>query len=74
MKNVLFDYRLTYRKFTKREKDVALQVMRGLPRKEIAGNLEFSLHTLDIHLQRIRKKLEVGTTAQAALKLSEFAR
>lgn len=74
MKNTRFDEKLSALHFTNREKEISLRLMRGNPRKMIADELSFSCHTLDIHLSRIRRKLSVFSTLQAALVLSEMAR
>jgi len=52
---------------TFRETQVSNYLPSGCLRKEIADKMGISLHTLDIHLARIRKKIGVQTTAQAGL-------
>lgn len=55
--------------FTTREKDVCARLADGFPRKIISAELRISLHTLDIHLANIRKKIPADTTFQAGLWL-----
>jgi predicted ATPase/DNA-binding CsgD family transcriptional regulator len=51
---------------TRRERDVAALVARGLSNGEIAGKLVISARTVETHVQHIMDKLGVGTRAQIA--------
>jgi predicted ATPase/DNA-binding CsgD family transcriptional regulator len=51
---------------TRRERDVAALVARGLSNGEIAGELVISARTVETHVQHIMDKLGVGTRAQIA--------
>jgi predicted ATPase/DNA-binding CsgD family transcriptional regulator len=54
------------RELTRRERDVAVLVARGLSNGEIAGELVISPRTVETHVQHIMDKLGVGTRAQIA--------
>jgi DNA-binding CsgD family transcriptional regulator len=49
---------------TKREKEVALLAVRGLPSQEIANRLCLSVRTIDTHLARVYYKLGIGGRSQ----------
>src|SRR5262249_33760190 len=51
---------------TRRERDVAVLVARGLSNGEIAGELVISPRTVETHVEHIMDKLGVGTRAQIA--------
>ncbi len=53
-------------RLTRRERDVAALVARGLSNGEIAGELVISARTVETHVQHIMDKLGVGTRAQIA--------
>ncbi|MEU6225530.1 LuxR C-terminal-related transcriptional regulator [Streptomyces sp. NPDC047042] len=51
---------------TRREREVAALVARGMSNRQIAARLVLSVRTVDFHVQNIRAKLGVGTRAQVA--------
>ena len=51
---------------TRREREVALMVAKGLTNKEIAKSLTLSVRTAESHVERIRAKLGFHTRAQIA--------
>ena len=53
---------------SKRELEVLQVLSRGLSKKEIAGALYVSRHTIDTHLRNIYYKLDVGNGIQAVVK------
>ena len=57
------DYRLT-----DREQEILDLMVAGLIKKEIASNLELSVHTVDTHLRSIYIKLQVNTRTAAVAK------
>ena len=56
---------------TKRERDVARLIAKGLTNKAIAGELVLSPRTVDGHIARLFAKIGVTTRAQAAVWMSE---
>ena len=50
---------------TEREQEVLRLVVRGMTKKEIAGELDLSRHTVDSHLRNIYQKLHVNNRAGA---------
>ena len=48
---------------SEREKDVLIQVVRGLSNKEIADVLCISMHTVVSHRKHITRKLNIHSTA-----------
>lgn len=50
---------------TSREEEVLRQLVKGLIKKEIADTLNISLHTVDMHLRAIYRKLHVHTQTEA---------
>lgn len=50
---------------TDREQEVLRLVVRGMTKKEIAGELDLSRHTVDSHLRNIYQKLHVNNRAGA---------
>lgn len=52
-------------KLTKRESEVLSLVMEGKSSKEVAADLFCSKRTVDFHLSRIYKKLQVTNRVQA---------
>ena len=59
-------------KFTRRQRDVAALVSCGQQRKTIADGLKISVQTVDYHLEKIRLKLGVVTTAHAGILLQKI--
>jgi DNA-binding NarL/FixJ family response regulator len=53
---------------TERERDVLELMKEGLTKKEIAGRLELSFHTVDDYLRNIYAKLHVHSQAGAVAK------
>jgi DNA-binding NarL/FixJ family response regulator len=51
-----------------REKEILQLMVTGLIKKEIAGRLALSVHTVDTYLRRIYEKLEVNTRTGAVAK------
>jgi DNA-binding NarL/FixJ family response regulator len=51
-----------------REKEILELMVRGLIKKEIAGQLDLSYHTVDNHLRNIYTKLQVHTRGGAVAK------
>ena len=51
---------------SRRERDVAAGIHRGLSNREIADELVLSTRTVDTHVQRIFAKLGVASRAQVA--------
>ncbi len=57
-------------KLTTRETEILRAVKRGLKRKEIARVLDISIGTVGIHINKIYRKLEVGSNVEAILAAS----
>jgi|UniRef100_UPI0037849921 DNA-binding NarL/FixJ family response regulator len=53
---------------SEREKEILQLMTTGLIKKEIAGRLTLSIHTVDTYLRRIYEKLEVNTRTGAVAK------
>ena len=53
-------------RLTRRERDVAALVSRGLSNNQIAGTLVISARTVETHVQHVMNKLGVSTRAQIA--------
>lgn len=53
---------------TNREEEVLRAMVRGLIKKEIADELDISLHTVDMHLRSVYRKLHVRTQTEAVSK------
>lgn len=53
---------------TAREEDVLRCLVRGMIKKEIAEDLGISLHTVDMHLRSVYRKLHVRTQTEAVSK------
>ncbi len=53
---------------SEREREILQHMVRGLIKKEIAGHLDLSVHTVDTYLRRIYEKLEVNTRTGAVAK------
>jgi DNA-binding NarL/FixJ family response regulator len=53
---------------TEREKEVLVQMVGGLTKKEIADQLDLSFHTVDKHIRGIYSKLHVNTMTGAVAK------
>jgi DNA-binding NarL/FixJ family response regulator len=53
---------------TAREKEILEAMVQGKIKKEIAGQLNLSFHTVDSHLRNIYQKLEVNTRTGAVAK------
>jgi DNA-binding CsgD family transcriptional regulator len=56
---------------TRREKEIASLVARGLTSRQIASKLVLSAHTVDKHVANILKKLGVSSREQVAARMSE---
>jgi DNA-binding CsgD family transcriptional regulator len=56
---------------TRREKEIAALVARGLTSRQIASKLVLSTHTVDKHVSNILKKLGVNSREQVAVRMSE---
>ena len=54
-------------KLTPREKSIVPHLVKGQSRKEIAGALKISCHTLDVYLVRLRAKTQTFTMRETAL-------
>lgn len=52
------------RKLSAREEDVMLAVLRGLPNKLIARELDISVETVKVHCTRIMKKFDVSSRSE----------
>lgn len=50
---------------TQREREILEALVRGLTKKEIAAELQLSIHTADFHLRHIYEKLHVNTRTGA---------
>jgi DNA-binding NarL/FixJ family response regulator len=50
---------------TSREEEVLHHLVKGLPKKEIADELLITLHTVDMHLRSVYRKLHVRSQAEA---------
>lgn len=53
---------------TKREEEVLRAMVKGFIKKEIADQLDISLHTVDMHLRSVYRKLHVRTQTEAVSK------
>ncbi|BCX49265.1 DNA-binding response regulator, NarL/FixJ family [Haloferula helveola] len=53
---------------TKREEEVLRHMVKGHIKKEIADLLDISLHTVDMHLRSVYRKLHVQTQTEAVSK------
>ena len=53
---------------TAREREILEAMVRGLTKKEIAAELDLSVHTADFHLRHIYEKLQVNTRTGAVAK------
>jgi len=53
---------------THREEEVLSHLVQGFIKKEIADHLNISLHTVDMHLRSIYRKLHVNTQTEAVSK------
>lgn len=53
---------------SEREQEILHHMVRGLIKKEIADQLQLSIHTVDTYLRRIYEKLEVNTRTGAVAK------
>lgn len=58
--------------FTKRETEIFAFLANGFPRKVMADRLSISVHTLDNHLESLRRKTERETTQQLAVLAAKF--
>jgi NarL family two-component system response regulator LiaR len=61
------DKRLTPKPLTEREMEVLMLVAKGKSNKEIATELQISLHTACTHVNRILNKLHLANRVQATL-------
>jgi DNA-binding NarL/FixJ family response regulator len=53
---------------SEREQEILQHMVKGLIKKEIAGRLQLSVHTVDTYLRRIYEKLAVNTRTGAVAK------
>lgn len=53
--------------FTSREKDILELVAKAALRKNIAAQLQISIHTVDTHLRNIHNKTKTNTMAELVL-------
>jgi len=53
---------------TQREEEVLSHLVQGFIKKEIADQLNISLHTVDMHLRSVYRKLHVSTQTEAVSK------
>ncbi len=53
---------------TAREQDVLRELVKGFIKKEIADHLSISLHTVDMHLRAVYRKLHVRSQTEAVSK------
>ena len=53
--------------FTSREKEILALVAKATLRKNIANQLQISIHTVDCHLQSIHKKTNTTTTRMTVI-------
>ena len=53
---------------TEREEAVLKSLVRGFTKKEIADELDISIHTVDMHLRSVYRKLHVRTQTEAVSK------
>jgi DNA-binding NarL/FixJ family response regulator len=53
---------------TKREREILLQMINGLTKKEIGEKLSLSHHTIDTHVRKIYDKLHVNKRSSAVAK------
>ena len=56
---------------TRREREVAILVRRGLTNRQIAAELVISVHTVHHHVTNILKKLNLNSREQVASRLSD---
>jgi LuxR family transcriptional regulator, positive regulator of biofilm formation len=54
-------------KFTSREHQIVALIAKATLRKNIASQLEISIHTVDTHIQSIHKKTNTTTIAELLL-------
>lgn len=62
----------TTQPFTPRETDLLPLIAVALPRKVMADRLKISVHTLDVHLENIRRKCGKSTTAETSAFLARW--
>lgn len=58
-------------KLSKREKQIMRLVAKGEPDKSIADRLTISAHTVNNHLRRIYRKMQVNCRAFAAVRFCD---
>lgn len=58
--------------FTQRENEILKLVAKATLRKNIATELEISIHTVDCHLQSIHKKTNTTTMAELILFIATY--
>jgi DNA-binding NarL/FixJ family response regulator len=68
------EYAPKWQSLTKREKEVARLIRRGLTNRQIAGELSLSTQTINSHVQNILRKFELRSRADLRhiLALSHF--
>jgi len=64
------DYNLDQYNLTTREKEFAIELMKGLGYKEIAANSNISVETLNSHVKNLYRKLDVHSRSELAAKFS----
>jgi DNA-binding NarL/FixJ family response regulator len=62
------DYYKQKFKLTKREIQLVRMIKKGMTNKEIAENLNLSVHTIDAHRKKIHSKLGVNSVAELVKK------
>lgn len=56
----------TFKNLTERETEIVKLLPKGYSNKEIANHLRISAHTVETHLDRIFRKLQVKSRTEAA--------
>lgn len=60
----------TTKKLSKREQEVTDLLILGLTNKEIAKELQISVHTVKAHLEEVFYKMKVANRVQLAVKIT----
>lgn len=59
-------------KFTFREQQILELIAKATLRKNIASQLEISIHTVDTHIQSIHKKTNTSTIAELLVFITTY--